>query len=304
MIAGEMAEIICSRMKQMDYQGIVLPIEHVAELKDEIEECRSCRGIDAGFYEKRLTHFRWDIAANPPMARSIILTAAPQPQRRVSFTFNSQTHSVIVPPTYHADTDSQISNTLQSILSSNGYQLYPTALPLKLLAVCIGMAKYGRNNIAYVEGMGSFFRLKAFLSDIPAGEIDWLPPQVMEDCYRCKACLNECPTGAIVQERFLIHAERCLTFLNEETEDFPEWVHPAWHNSLIGCMQCQLVCPVNKHFVQRVEAGEAFDEAETRLILKEVPRDRLPPETVRKLERGYMLDYLDLLPRNLRTLLK
>jgi epoxyqueuosine reductase len=69
-------------------------------------------------------------------------------------------------------------------------------------------------------------------------------------------------------------------------------------------MRCQLVCPVNKPFTGWVEDGEDFDEAETELILNRVPVDRLPPKTVHKLNRCYMMEYLDLLPRNLRTLLK
>ena len=166
------------------------------------------------------------------------------------------------------------------------------------------MAEYGKNNIAYVEGLGSFVRLRAFLSDMPAAETDWLEPQAMKECGKCKACFKACPTGAIVSDRFLIHAEKCITFLNEWGEAFPEWIDPAWHNSLVGCMKCQLICPVNKHLVKWVEEGEAFDEAETRLVLNGVLLDHMPPETVQKLNRCYMMDYLDVLPRNLRALMK
>jgi epoxyqueuosine reductase len=166
------------------------------------------------------------------------------------------------------------------------------------------MAEYGKNNIAYVEGMGSFLRLRAFLSNMPPGRSDWLEPRVMKECDSCKACLNACHTRAIVPDRFLIHAERCITFLNEGTEEFPEWVDPAWHNSLVGCMRCQLICPVNKQFVKWVEEGEDFNEAETELILNGVPLDHIPPETVHKLTRSYMAEYLDVLPRNLRALLR
>jgi epoxyqueuosine reductase len=66
-------------------------------------------------------------------------------------------------------------------------------------------------------------------------------------------------------------------------------------------MKCQLVCPVNKRFVNWLEAGEDFNEAETELILNRVPLDQMPPETAHKLNRSYMADYLDVLPRNLRS---
>jgi epoxyqueuosine reductase len=166
------------------------------------------------------------------------------------------------------------------------------------------MARYGRNNIAYVEEMGSFVRLKAFLSDMPTDKGDWFEPRVMEECYKCEACIDRCPTGAIAPDRFLIHAEKCITFLNENAGNFPGWLDPTWHNSLIGCMLCQLVCPVNRLFAGWEEEGESFDEAETELILNGVLPDELPLETAQKLNRGYMVDYLDLIPRNLRALLK
>jgi epoxyqueuosine reductase len=304
MAPDETAGLICSKLEERGYRGIVLPIEHVAQLKYAIEERFSQKEIDAGLYKKYLSSFKFDVTANLPTIHSIIVTVAPQPQRKTTFHFNGQTYSVIIPPTYYADTDDQIRNILENILNTNGYQLHRAALPLKLLAIRSGLARYGKNNIAYVEGLGSFVRLRAFLSDMPTDRDEWLEPRVMKECDSCKACLKACPTKAIVPDRFLIRAERCLTFLNEGPEEFPEWIDPAWHDSLVGCMKCQLVCPVNKRFIKWVEEGETFNEAETELILNGVPLDHIPPETAHKLNRSYMVDYLDVLPRNLRVLLK
>ena len=304
MAPEETAELICSKLEERGYRGTVVPVEHVAQLKHEIEGRLGRAEIDAQLYEKYLSGFKFDVTTNLPQTRSIIMTAAPQPQRKVTFHFNGQTYSAIIPPTYYADTDDQIRDILENILNANGYQLHRAALPLKLLAVRSGLAAYGKNNIAYVKGLGSFVRLRAFLSDMPAGSSEWLEPQAMKECDSCKACLNACPAGAIVPDRFLIHAERCITFVNEWPGEFPEWLDPAWHNSLIGCMKCQLICPVNKQFVKWVEEGENFSESETELILNEVPLDRLPPETAHKLNRSYMAEYLDVLPRNLRALMK
>jgi epoxyqueuosine reductase len=304
MVVDEITGLVCSKLEEGGCRGAVVPIERVAQLKRTIEEHLSRKEIDAGLYRKYLSSFQFDVTANLPTIRSIIVTAAPQPQRRVTFHFNGQTHSVIIPPTYYADTDDQVRNTLENILTPNGYRLHRAALPLKLLAVRSGMAKYGKNNIAYVEGLGSFVRLKAFLSDMPTDTDEWLEPRVIKECDKCKACLKACPTGAIVRDRLLIHAERCITFLNEWPEEFPEWIDPAWHNSLMGCMKCQLACPVNKRFVKWVEEGENFTEAETELILNGVPPDRLPPATADKLNRSYVAEDLNVLPRNLRALMR
>ena len=304
MASEEIAGLIRSRLEERGYRGTVVPVEHVTQLEREMEDRLSQKEIDAALHESYLSGFKFDVTTNLPETRSIIITAAPQPQRKVTFHFNGQTHSAIIPPTYYADTDDQIRDILENILNANGYQLHRAALPLKLLAVRSGLAAYGKNNIAYVEGLGSFVRLRAFLSDMPAGSSEWLEPQAMKECDSCKACLNACPTGAIVSDRFLIHAERCITFVNEWPGEFPEWIDPAWHNSLVGCMKCQLICPVNKQFVKWVEEGENFSESETDSILNGVPLDRLPPETAHKLNRSYMAEYLDVLPRNLRVPMK
>jgi len=121
---------------------------------------------------------------------------------------------------------------------------------------------------------------------------------MMERCESCRACLNDCPTGAITSDRFLIRAERCMTFHNERLGRFPVWIDPSWHNCLVGCLRCQRVCPENIRFREWIEEGEVFSQEETTLILNGVPQDHLPSETVRKLEKLNLIEYLDVLPRN------
>jgi epoxyqueuosine reductase len=184
-----------------------------------------------------------------------------------------------------------------------GHQVAQAVLPKKLLAVRSGLAAYGKNNIAYVDGMGSFHQLVAFYSDLPCQEDDWQEPRMMERCQKCTACLHKCPTGAITSERFLLHAEQCITLHNEEPSNvpFPAWLDPSWHNCLIGCMHCQRVCPENKEFLEWIEEGAEFSTEETTLILEGVPLDQLPAETVNKLEQWDLVDLLDIIPRNLRV---
>jgi len=61
-----------------------------------------------------------------------------------------------------------------------------------------------------------------------------VPQEVYERCQTCQACLRACPTGAIAVERFLVRAERCVTFRNEKpgSVPFPAWVNPTWQNCL------------------------------------------------------------------------
>jgi epoxyqueuosine reductase len=153
--------------------------------------------------------------------------------------------------------------------------------------------------------MGSFHRLMAFYSDLPCYEDTWQEAQMMETCENCSACLNNCPAGAISSERFLLHAERCITYHNEKPVNipFPQWINPSWHHCLVGCMHCQSVCPENKDLMQWIEQGAEFTEEETALLLKGAPLDQLPTKTAKKIEEFNVTEYLEVLSRNLNVLL-
>ena len=118
MAADEIAGLIRSQLEERGYRGGTLPVAHVAQLKHEIEGRLSRKEMDAALYEKYGTYLKSDVAAGLPRARSVVITAAPQPQRKVSFHFNDQTYSAIIPPTYYADTDDQIGDILENILNA------------------------------------------------------------------------------------------------------------------------------------------------------------------------------------------
>jgi epoxyqueuosine reductase len=165
------------------------------------------------------------------------------------------------------------------------------------------LGKYGRNNISYIEGMGSYFRLRAYYSELPCGQDSWQEPEMLEECVKCTSCVQACPTGAIDSDRFLLHAERCIPFFNERQVGFPEWFDPSWHNSLVGCMICQNVCPVDKPFRDYVEDKAEFTEEETKLILNGLAFEAHSLETQQKLAAIEWTEDLDMLARNLRLVM-
>jgi epoxyqueuosine reductase len=301
---SRLAGLISPQLEQRGYRARVVSVQHLADLRSEIESLRREGAFEEVFYEERLTYFDYALPAQLPAVRSLIVAAAPQPQQRVGFKLRGKPYHFTVPPTYSSDTDRAAESALSAILRPEGFSLHPARVPEKLLAVCSGLARYGKNNIAYVDGMGSFHRLEAFFSDLPPGEDDWAGLQEMEQCHKCTACIRKCPTRAIVPDRFLILAERCLTFHNERSAEFPEWIDPSWHNCLIGCMACQLACPVNKRFFDWFEEGVSFTEEETALLLRGVARDELPQAAADKLQQIGLLEDLDLVSRNLGVLLK
>ncbi len=288
------------------YQGRIVSIQHLPELQEEIKE-RSSQGLfDEEFYRLRLAFFDFKVPETLPEAKSIIVVAVPRPQAQATFTFEGEKTALILPPTYVAyqQTTNRVAEFLAGILKEKGYGIARTALPLKLLAVRSGLAEYGRNNISYVSGMGSFFQLVAVYSELPCLEDSWREAQIMKQCENCQACLRSCPTGAISSDRFLLHAERCIVFHNEKKGDipFPSWINPSWHNCLYGCLHCQRTCPEDRHFINWIVEREEFSREETELLLKGRSLDRLPCATLQKLKNLDLADpdSLDNLPRNLR----
>jgi epoxyqueuosine reductase len=291
-----------AQLTERGYQARIVNIQRLHDLQEEIESRYKQGLFDEQFYQENLAD---EFDFNPPddlQARSLIVAAIPLPD--IQLVFGSIT--VLVPSLYlrRREAEKRLADALAETLSPHGWRAVQVELPQKLLAVRSGLGRYGKNNVCYVPGIGSYNRLATFYSDLPCLQDDWQEARMLERCQNCSACLRNCPTGAISAERFVIHAERCLTLHNEQPGDvsFPAWLDPHWHNSLIGCARCQNLCPQNKG-LRRVEVGAEFSEEETALLLAGVPLDQLPAATAQKLEQLDLDKYVGLLPRNLGALL-
>ena len=293
-----------SLFKERGYRGKVVSIEHIAELETEIMTRYRKGLLNSDLSDAYLASFDFACHQKFKNARSLIIVTVPQPQIQLTFFREDKPYPVVIPPTYYSAIDNDVADFLKTVLKPRGYRLQKVRLPEKLLAVRSGLAQYGKNNITYVKGMGSFQRPVVFISDYPCEEDSWSNATVLEHCESCSACQKACPTNAIDSDRFQLYAECCLTFHNESSEAFPPWLSPAWHNCLVGCMICQKVCPANKEVVKWIEAGATFDNQETDLILNSVSEQRLPRETVSKLKKLDMIRYYDVLARNLKALIE
>jgi len=302
------ADELLARLRERGFRARIVSVSHLHELQKEIESLHINALLDSQFCKDRLVWFKFQIPEDLPKAQSLIVVAVPRPQTRAIFKWNGQRHPLTIPPTYTAydDITKKVENFLAKMLGEKGYRSTGTALPLKLLAARSGLVQYGRNNIGYVSELGSFLLLVAVYSDMPCEEDFWQEAKMMKSCEECELCRRACPTGAIPSDRFLLRAERCISYHNEKKGDvpFPKWMDASWHNCVVGCMRCQRVCPQNKEVIQWTGEEEEFSEEETALLLEGVRHDDLPITTQRKLEHLDLVDYLDGLPRNLGVFFK
>ena len=293
-----------TEFKKIHAKFRTVSIIHVKDLQIEINEWKRNRLIPEKFFKENYGDFIFEPPKKLPNAYSIIVIGVPQKIIPVKFFYKGKQFQTVLPPTYvYSEVRATCKQILSRLLEKKGYFFERAILPLKLLAVKSGLAKYGKNNICYIGGMGSFTRLEAFYTDYEFPLDNWHEKQLMKSCSTCSLCQNACVTHCIQKERVLIHADRCLTYLNENTADFPSWVSKQAHNALVGCLHCQIVCPQNKKFLKFDKQIVDFTEEETEIILQKIPQKLIPESLAEKLIRFNLDEYYTLLSRNLLALI-
>ncbi|MFX1314609.1 MAG: 4Fe-4S double cluster binding domain-containing protein [Promethearchaeota archaeon] len=294
---------IFSVLESKGYEGKIASAKHLTDLQYDIEKHHEQKFFDPVFYKDCFSYFDYEPELDLTEMKSILIVAVPQPSFKAVFHWHNDHISLLIPPTYlyGKQVIDEVEKILKDILDPEGYKVAYARIPFKTLAVRSGLAKFGKNNISYIPKLGSFYRLAGFYSDFPVKEDNWHELEMMELCENCSACMNNCPTGAIASDRFLLHGERCITYHNEQEGNipFPDWLESSWHNCLVGCLHCQKVCPANKKVFNWIEQGPEFSEEETRMFLDGKKIEQLPDDTIKKLKNYNLEEYLEIFPRNL-----
>jgi epoxyqueuosine reductase len=287
--------------KLLEENGIkykVMSVSHLEFIEDDINAKYKKGIIDEKIYDYYLKYFNYEYK-NKDNQLKIIITAKSQKISVVVFKYKKRDLKAIIPPTYIYTKDREL---CFNILRQSFSYVEKARLPLKLLSAYSGLSVYGKNNITYIPEMGSFVRLDAFLVRYEGERDDWNKFEIMDECNYCDRCIKNCPRHCISEHNFIIDAGKCITLYSEIEGSFKDNGIPvSVINALIGCMRCQIACPVNQPFLKSREVVELFNEEETQMILDDTFRNN--QDLMTKLKTIDLNENEQVISRNLRALM-
>lgn len=138
----------------------------------------------------------------------------------------------------------RLAERLAAIVGSDGYRAFTDSAPVleKALARDAGLGWIGKHTNLLDRHDGSWFFLGEVFTDVPLP----VDEPVASHCGSCTACIDVCPTRAILAP-YQLDARRCMSYLTIELDGpIPEEFRSAIGNRIYGCDDCQLVCPWNR----------------------------------------------------------
>jgi len=138
----------------------------------------------------------------------------------------------------------KLAGRIEQAIGPFGYRVFSDSAPVleKALAAKAGLGWIGKHSNLIHRQAGSWFFLGEIYTDLP------LPADapVKNHCGACTACLDVCPTQAIVAP-YRVDARRCVSYLSIELHGaIPEEFRAKLGNRIYGCDDCQIVCPWNR----------------------------------------------------------
>jgi epoxyqueuosine reductase len=158
----------------------------------------------------------------------------------------------------------QLASRIEEDIGDFGYRVFVDSAPVleKPLAEKSGLGWIGKHTNLINRDAGSWFFLGELYTDLPLAVDE---PETSH-CGSCRACIDVCPTAAIVAP-YELDARRCISYLTIELKgSIPEPLRKLIGNRVYGCDDCQLFCPWNKFATLTAEGDfaprHALDRAE------------------------------------------
>ena len=145
----------------------------------------------------------------------------------------------------------KLADRIEDAIGNFSYRVFTDSAPVleKPLARAAGLGWIGKHTNLLNRAAGSWFFLGEIYTDLrlPADRPS------SDHCGTCRACLDACPTGAIVAP-YELDARLCISYLTIELRGpIPEDLRPLIGNRIFGCDDCQLVCPWNRFAANTAE---------------------------------------------------
>lgn len=293
--------------ENFNYKFKTISARHIKELKPWFDKLKAEKQISSNeIFRGYIDKFVFNPDEILPGAKSVIIISMPLKAASITFHKKGKAYEILLPTDYYDDgaTFESITNRIKKdfSISDKSRIVYRVKLPLKTLAVRSGLARYGRNNITYIDDYGSFHRLVGFYTDVEL-EDNWGPLEMLHFCKGCSLCYYNCPTKAITKNKFPVNIGECVTLYNERTEPFPESLDPTSHNTLVGCLKCQWDCPANDECRMKIVKLGELNERETEFVLNQGKDEKLYKTILKKLELFPYANDLAYFSRNLNAVL-
>jgi len=137
-----------------------------------------------------------------------------------------------------------LAESIREQIGAFGYRVFVDSAPVleKPLAHKAGLGWIGKHTNLIHPKAGSWFFLGELFTDLPLP----VDEPMADHCGSCSACIEVCPTRAIVAP-YVLDARRCISYLTIELRGaIPEALRAGIGNRIFGCDDCQAVCPWNK----------------------------------------------------------
>ncbi len=198
------------------------------------------------------------------------------------YALNKDYHDIILPAL------KELEMALESEFPGASTRAYVDTGPVleKPLAGQAGIGWLGKHTNLVTEHAGSWYFLAEILIDVPLPES--MP--ATDRCGTCQACIDICPTRAIVAP-YVLDARRCISYLTIELKGaIPLEFRKAIGNRIYGCDDCQIVCPWNSYAVATSAAcfqssGEPWRLTDLIALDDEAFRRRFNGSPIKRLKR-------------------
>ena len=173
----------------------------------------------------------------------------------------------------------KLANRIAEEIGEFGYRVFVDSAPVleKPIAVKAGLGWEGKHTNVLSREAGSWF----FLGEIYTDLLLTASQEQTNHCGECTACIDVCPTQAIVAP-YTLDARLCISYLTIEHKGaIPEALRPLMGNRIYGCDDCQLICPWNRfarcseledftvrHQLDSARLIELFDWTEKEFLFK------------------------------------